>query len=209
MATTTKDYFVIFENTSVDGIKKVYYYDMNKEKLNVYKPKIVLSKNSYINGVINNYIYVTDLKEKKEYKIDIRKEKIEEVDEDQTNYFIYDNNKKVKLSKSDYFLDKQLFNNKLLKNEKVTDTNQLRKEYNYYYFYKNNKFYKVMDNNLKNQILLFELEGIEDWYIIDRAIILVKEGTLYYYDDSNGLKEILTSNELKYNYENIYYLWKN
>ena len=209
MATIVDNYFVLFENTSVAGIKKIYYYDLEKEKLKSFKPKIVLSKNSYINGTFNNEIYVTDLKEKKEYKINIRKEKIEEVDEDQTNYYIYEDNKKINLSKSDYFLKKKFFNNKLLSNKNITKSKELKKEYNYYYYYENNNFYKVLDNNFNNSILLFNLEDIKDWYIVDREVILIKDGTIYHYDDKSGLNEIISSNELKYNYENIYYLWKN
>jgi len=209
MATVTTNYFVLFENTSVNGIKTVYYYDLNKEKLYSFDLNITLEKDSYINGTLDNEVYVTDLKNKKQYKIIINKKKIVEVDEDQTNYFTYDNNKKINLSKSDYFLEKQLFNNKLLTNEEITSSGELKKEYNYYYFYENNRFYKALDNNLKYPILLFEMNDISDWYIVDRGIVLVKEDTLYYYDDMVGLNKILESNELKYNYKNIYYLWKN
>lgn len=209
MATIAGKFFVIFDNRSVDGIKQVFYYDLEKEKLHSFNLDIVLSKKSYINGVIDDEIYITDLKAKKEYKIDISKKEIIEVDEDQTNYFIYENGNKKHLSKSDYFLDNQLFSNKLLTNKEITNSGELRKEYNYYYYYENNIFYKVLENNLAHPITLFKLNNISDWYIVDRGVILIKDDTLYYYDDENGLKEILISNELKYNYKNIYYLWKN
>ena len=68
-------YFVLFENNHVDGIKNIHYYDFEKDKLKIYNPEIVISKDFYINGVVDNLIYVTDNKNKKEYTIDLKKEK--------------------------------------------------------------------------------------------------------------------------------------
>ena len=66
------DYYVLFENNNVEGIKNIYYYDLIKNKLKVYNPDILLSKNFYINGVVDNLIFVTDIKTKKEYTINLR-----------------------------------------------------------------------------------------------------------------------------------------
>ena len=59
MATSIDRYYVIFENTDVNGIKNIYYYDSKKNKLNTFKLKDKIDKDSYINGVVNNIIYVT------------------------------------------------------------------------------------------------------------------------------------------------------
>ena len=82
-------YYVLFENNSVNGIEKVYYYNAEKDKVDSFKLKTKLSKNSYINGVVNNLIYVTDKKAKKEYTVNIKKKSITEIDSDQTKYIIY------------------------------------------------------------------------------------------------------------------------
>lgn len=208
MATTVDKYYVLFENTDVNGIKNIYYYDSKKNKLNTFKLKEKIDKDSYINGVINSIIYVTDRKNKKEYEIDIRKETIERVDND-VNYIIYKDNDKKILSKSDFFMDDQYFNNTFIKDKKVTDSLELVKEGNYYYYYKNGKIYKALETNKENSKLLLELDDIKEWYVFDDAIIIMAKDTIYTYTDKEGLRRIAKSNELKYNYKNIYKIGKN
>ena len=198
-------YYVLFENTSVNGIKNIYYYDINKNKLKTMILKEKISKNSYINGVVDNLIYVTDKEQKKEYIINIKKEKIEEIDNDQTNYIVYRNGKRETLSKSDFFMSEQIFSNYLLIDEKITKSEELKEEYDYYYYIEDNKVYRVMNNN---KVLLFEKEDITDWMIKDREIIILAKDTIYSYTDSAGLRKIVESNELQYNYKNIYDMWK-
>ena len=207
MATSIDRYYVIFENTNVNGIENIYYYDSKKNKLNTFKLKDKLDKDSYINGVVDNYIYVTDRKNKKEYKINISKQKIEQVD-DNLNYIVYENNKKKKLSKSDFFMNDQYFDNVFIKDKKITDSLELIKEGNYYYYFKDNRIYRVLDTNKKYKILLLELEDIKEWKVYDNTIIIMARDSIYTYTDQEGLRKIIKSNELKYNYKNIYKIGK-
>ena len=207
MATATDRYYVLFENTDVNGIKNIYYYDSRSNKLNTFKLKEKLDKDSYINGVIDNIIYVTDRKKKKEYKINISKQKIERIDDD-INYIVYENNEKKTISKSDFFMDDQYFDNAFIKDNKVTDSLELIKENNYYYYYKNNKIYKVLETNKKNSKLLLELDDIKEWKVYDDTIIIMAGNTVYTYTEKEGLRKIVKSNELKYNYKNIYKIGK-
>lgn len=208
MATTVDKYYVLFENTDVNGIKNIYYYDSKKNKLNIFKLKDKLDKDSYINGVIDNVIYVTDRKNKKEYEIDIKKETIERVDND-VNYVIYEDGNKKIISKSDFFMNDQYFNNVNIKDKEVTDSLDLVKEGNYYYYYKNSKIYKALETNKEKSKLLLELDDIKEWYVYDDVIVIMAKDTIYTYTDKEGLRRIVKSNELKYNYKNIYKIGKN
>lgn len=201
-------YYVLFENNSVNGIEKVYYYNAEKDKVDSFKLKTKLSKNSYINGVVNNLIYVTDKKTKKEYTVNIKKKSITEIDSDQTKYIVYDNGEKKELSKSDYFMQNNYFDNNLIKDSKVTNSKELKKEYNYYYFIEDNKLYKALDTNKNHKILLTEVDDVSHWLVRNREVVLLVDDTIYSYDDYSGLRKILTTNELKYNYENIFEVGK-
>ncbi len=198
MSTVNSRYFVLFENSKVTGIENIYYYDLMKDKLKSFKLEKKLDKDSYINGIYNDLIFVTDNKNKKQYAINISKEEIKEVGNEDNNYIIYTNNKKELLNKSDFFLEKQLFNNKLIDNK--------IKEYDYTYQLKGNELYRNLEGY--NKELLFELENISEWNIYDRDILLVSDGILYLYNDEYGLVKILSSNELKYNYKDIVRIWK-
>lgn len=207
MSTVTKRYFVLFENTSVNGIENIYYYDLVKNKLHTYKLDDKLSKDSYINGVVDNLIYVTDKKAKKQYIINIKKEKIEEVGNEERLYQKYQNGNLKQLSKSDFFMTNQYFTNETVK-DKVLKSKDLRKEYNYFYYLEDNNMYRTLDSNKKNPTLLFKLDNIKDWKIIDRDILMIVDDSLYLYNEESGLTKIIESNELKYNYINICNVWK-
>ena len=208
MDCVVSDYYVLFDNSSVNGIENVYYYDINKDKVTSFKLKQKLTKDSYINGVVEDLIYVTDRKQKKEYTINIKDKTIEEIDNDQTKYLVYDNYKKKELSKSDYFMNDVFFDNNLIVDKKVTNSKELKKEYNYYYFIEENKLYKALDTVKSEKILLAELDNIKDWLVKDREVILLVDDTIYSYTEQYGLRKILIANELNYNYENIYEMWK-
>ena len=200
MATTIDGYYILFENTDVNGIENIYYYDSKRNKINTFKLKEKINKDSYINGVVDNIIYITDRKDKKEYKIDIRKETIERIDDD-INYVVYEDNNKKEISKSDFFMNEQYFDN-------IKTIDSEIKNNNYYYYYKNNKIYKRLATNKDNSKLLLELNDIKEWKIYDGKLIIMANDSIYEYTDKEGLRKIVKSNELKYNYKNIYKIGK-
>ena len=202
MATVVDKYYVLFDNSSVKGIQTIYYYDFQKNRLKKMELLKPLSKNSYINGVVNHLIYVTDQKNKKEYTINIRREEIEEIDQDQTSYIIFQEGEQKEVSKSDFFMKQQLFFE-----SKIGEIDGFFSKDSIYYV-QENKFYRVYRNNKKNPILLFEMKDVKDWKVVDEEILILKEDTLYSYTDQTGIREIIESNELKYNFKNIYNLGK-
>ena len=208
LSVTINNYFILLDNTSVEGIKKIYYYDVKKNKINVYKPKIIISKDSYINGTIDEWIYITDKEEKKQYRLNIKKEKIERIDQDETAYITYKNNKKIILSKSDFFMKEQYFTNQSMSDSKISISDDIREKEKIYYFIEDNKMYQSFKINPYHKILLFELNDIKEWSLLENEIMILQNDTIYSYDDQAGLRKILQSNELKYNYKNIYKLGK-
>lgn len=206
MSTTTSNYFVLFENSNVMGIEKIHYYDIKNDKYKIFKLKDKISKDSYINGVYDDLIYVTDNKKKIQYTINIKKEKIEEVGKEELGYIKYTNNKKEEMNKSDFFMKEQLFDNEKIENKKITNSKDLVKEDQIYYYLDNNKFYKNI--NGYNSILLFELDNIKDWKINNKDLIIFVDDLVYIYNDELGLRKIIEYNELNYNYKNIVKYWK-
>lgn len=193
---TINDKFVLLENSSVNGIKNIYYYDYKKKRVRVAKLEKVISKDSYINGIKNNLIYVTDNKLKRQYTLDVNRGKQEEIDEEETVYIAYQEDKKKEMSKSDFFMENQYFEKK--------DSEKIVKE-NITYYRENNKYYKSYSKK-KNPILLFELDNVKEWQVKGNEIVLLREDTIYAYDEQYGLRKILENKEFLYNYEGIYQL---
>lgn len=192
MSCVVDNYFVLFDNTSVQGIQQVFYYDSIKKKVKRMELKEKLSKDSYINGVVDSLIYITDRKNRKQYTLNIFKEQLLNIDKEKTYYVSYQKNKKIKLSRSDFFSKDHIFNS----NTVETDS--------YIYYLENNRIYKYLKGYPKNPILLLQLENIKDWRILEDEVVLIQNEILYSYNDLKGLRKIVENNELNYNYKNIY-----
>ena len=192
MSCIVDNYFVLFDNTSHEGIKTVYYYNLKNNKLKTLKIKKYISKDSYINGVIGSNIYITDNTNKKQFIINIKNKKVQTLNTGTTSYVFYNNEKKKEVSKSDFFLNKQFFINNKIRNITIEkDTNKVIKIYN------------------KKTELLFELDNIKEWSIEGNNIYILSNDTIYSYNEVNGLNKIIEYNELNYNYKNIYKVWSN
>ena len=206
MATTTSKYYVLFENSDVMGIENIHYYDIKKDKYKVYKLKEKISKDSYINGVYDDLIYVTDNKKKIQYTINLKKEEINIVGNEEGYIKYISNSDKEIMTKSDFFMKKQYFTNERIKDSNITKSNDLIKDKKIYYYKDNNKFYKNISGY--NSIYLFSIKDVKDWYLENENIILLVDDTIYQYNDKTGLRKILDYNELNYNNKNIVKFWK-
>lgn len=205
MSIVVDKYYYLFDNRSVNGIKDVYYYDLVKNKLKKISLNEAIDKSSYINGIYKNNIYITDIKNKKEYKLNINNNRLEQVNNDDMGYLVYRNRKREELSKADFYDEKKYFSNYEITNKNISKK-KIREEGSYYYYYEYNNFYRQLKSG--NKELLFYVDSIDDWKVLRNTIIFVKNGILYKYTEYNGLEKILKSNELKYNYLNIYDYWK-
>ena len=206
MSTTTSKYFVLFENSDVMGIENIHDYDIKNDKYKVYKLKEKISKESYINGVYDDLIYVTDKKNKLQYTINIKKEETNVVGKEELGYIKYIYNKKEVLSKSDFFMKEQYFTNERINDNSITNSNDLIKDKQIYYYLEDSKFYKNI--NGYNSTYLFKSDNIKDWHVWYDSIIINIDNAIYQYNDKAGLRKIVEYNELKYNYKDIVKYWK-
>ena len=203
--TVVDDIFVLLKNDSVKGINTIYTYQLNRDKVDTIKLNKKINKNSYINGVNEGLIYITDPKDKKEYTLNPKNGKVKEIDNDQTEYYVFINGERVNMSMSDFFMEKQYFHNR-----PINDINIKKiKEGKYIYSQEDNKIYKAYQDSEKDKVLLFEMAELSDWKVFDDTILLISGASLYSYQEDRGLRELLISKELNYNYENLYMLWKN
>ena len=90
--------------------------------------------------------------------------------------------------------------------EDITSAKTIKRENNYYYYIEDNIFYKNRLDSKKE--VLFAMEDPTEWNVYDSELLILKDDELYLYNSSAGLNRIVKYNELKYNYKNIYYLWK-
>ncbi len=188
------------------------YYRINIKRREKYEISFTdfLSKNAYINAVIDDKIYVTDPKNLIQYEINTDNNKARKIGDTTLNAQYYDGtwhdrnindfkDNQIKFTK-DYSkienLNKYKYNN-------IYETN------NYYYLDNNGEISKVYKKDLSKRVVLFKLDGIKSVQTAKDTIYFIIDDTCFYYHENFGIRRILKRNELKYNYDNIYAVYKN
>ena len=205
-------YYVTLGN--VDGlssISEIYYYNVKDLGKGSILANDSISTKSYLNGVYNNKLYITDLDVEKQYAIAPAYETVEEVGNKELGYKVLKDGKLEKVSKKEFFKEKVYFSG-FVTNEKILKkygTSEIREDGNFYYFKTSDgKIYQAHRDNPYKAVLLFELSNISEWKVNDGDILVVSGDTLYFYNTNSGLSTIAVNNELLYNHENICDFWK-
>lgn len=203
LGTQVGRYYVIPNYDQKYDYRELYRIDMKKNKVKTIKLKEKISKDSFINGVIDNELYLFDKDELIQYKINPKKKKVEEI-----------GNKKDKVLT--YNLKFKRINVYTMRDEetkfKTTDDyiNKLEKTKEIKYIEKNNNtyFYQTDDDNIyyynditKTKVFIIN-KKITDFKLINETIYFISEDTLYSYDFINGLNKLIIYSELSFNSNN-------
>ncbi|MGM9878995.1 MAG: hypothetical protein ACI31R_03120 [Bacilli bacterium] len=203
LGTTIDKYYLIPNYDQKYDYDELYVIDMTKNKVKQRKLKYKISKDSYINGVIEDEVYIFDKDELKQYKISKKGKKIKEVGNKEDGALFY--NLKFETKSVYDFRDEELkfktMKDYISQIEKNTSINYLQSaEDTYYYQTKNNDVYYYNINN-KTKVLLFNKE-ISDFTLVKDTLYFISEDNLYSYDFKEGLRKLITYSELSFNSKN-------
>ena len=194
------EYYIlpIFENKpEYSGVQIINIEDGKKEQI---KFEDEISTNIYINGVVDDKLYFFDKSNLVQYEIDPNKKTYRVVGDKNTNGQYYDGRWATR-NIYDFYKQELMFTNTFpIKGDYV---NAYETSKYYYYYDSNNKFYKVYKQELDNPIFLFQYDDIKEVKVVNDSIYFIHLDTIYRFDET-GIKKIVTNNEFKYNYENIY-----
>lgn len=200
---TVDKYYIVPNYDQKYDYKEFYIINMknNKVKTRTYKKEI--SKDSYINGVIDNEIYLFDKDELKQYKIYKKGKKIKEVGNKEDGVLYYDLGFKTKDVYT--FRDNEMifktFKDYLSKVEENTSLNYIRNDKDSYYYQTNQNDVYYYNIHNKQKVLLFN-KKISDFILISDTIYFISGDTLYSYNSNKGLKKLVVYSELQFNPKN-------
>lgn len=203
LGTKVDKYYIVPNYDEKYDYSKLYVINMTNDKVKERELKQEISKDSYINGIIEDEIYLFDKDELKQYKINKNGKKVKEVGNKKEGVLYY--NLGFKTIDAYTMRDKELtfktFEDYISKIEKNTTIKHIvNSKDTYYYQTKNNNVYYYNTNN-KTKVLLFNKE-IPDFMLINDTLYFVSEDTLYSYEYQTGLKKLVTYSELSFNSKN-------
>ena len=195
-------YYVIPNYDDKHDFKEIYVYNMKNDKKKTIKLKNKISTDSYINGVVDKKIYLTDKDNLIQYKIDPKKRKVEEVGNINDGGLTYQNNEFKSINM--YEFRKTQIKYEQNYTDIISNYQYINKVNNNYYYLNNNTFYKYNSTFGVTQVL-FKSEA-ENIVMNNEDIYFIKDNKLYLYD--GYLKEILKYDELSFNSDNRYAVYK-
>lgn len=203
LGTKVDKYYIIPNYDEKYDYSKLYVINMTNDKVKERDLKQEISKDSYINGIIDDEIYLFDKDELKQYKINKKGKKVKEVGNKKEGVLYY--NLGFKTIDAYTMRDKELtfktFEDYISKIEKTTTIKHIvNSKDTYYYQTKDNNVY-YYNTNSKTKVLLFNKE-ISDFMLINDTLYFVSEDTLYSYEYQTGLKKLVTYSELSFNSKN-------
>lgn len=201
-------YYIVFNTDNMNHklfYKELFIYDMEDNKLSTIKLNKELSIDTYINGVYDNKLYITDVDALVQYSINPKNKKVEEIGSIDNGFYTVNNNNLVPGKLKNNIFSTTITNNNI---GKLYKTNSIYKSLNSYYFISDDGFYQIINNDYKNPIKLFNFPSIKEVKIKDGYISFIVDDTIYLYSDGVGLRPVIKDSELKYNYKNIYDFWK-
>lgn len=196
------NFYLIPKYSQKPEISSYYIIDILKEKKSELKLDNKLSTNIYVNGIIDNKLYLFDKSNIIQYQLDPQQKEIKPVG-DKNSIQFYDG-EWIDYNPYDYIKKDKKFNIVNSSKEFSFEYEEIFETPNCYYFYtKDEAFYRVYKNNLQQPILLFKFNNFSEVQLTNNKIYFISNNNLYRYDKS-GIKTIVSRDEFKYNSENIY-----
>lgn len=204
------NYYVIPNYDQRLEVDTFYVFNLINNKKKMIKSKNKISKDSYINGIVDDKIYIFDVDNLLQYEINPKKKKIKEVGNKKNEGLFYDG-KWHNISVYDLRDEQIKFSTSYDYLEDIVDVTSLKyiskNDELYYYLDFDDNFF-VYDSISDVKTLLFNVSSLSYVTNVLDDIYFIKENTLYLYNKSVGIKAIFVYEELRFNTKNRVAIYK-
>ncbi len=185
------------------NIRGYYCVDLTTRIINFYEFNESVSRNMYVQGVVDNKLYILDKSNKKQYALDPVKKSKEEVGSVQSQALLYNGKSFDKVGIQD-LVDKETAFIDTDYQDAIKDdyVRAFATEVAYFYYNKDNEFYKIYKDDPTTKIFLFKSDKVKDVAVSGNNLYYIEGNNIYRFNDT-GRKTLITYNELSYNNQNI------
>ena len=203
LGTIVNKYYLLADYDENHSYKHFYRIDMTKNKIKKFKVKKEISKDSYINGVIDDDVYIFDKDNLVQYKINPNKKKQKEVGNKENKVLNYDLGfKRINVYKMrDEEIRFKTIDNYIDKLEKNTNIKYIEKDKDSYYYQTDNDDVYYYNTNSKIKVLLFN-KKISDFKLVNNNLFFISDDTLYSYSIDKDINKLIKYSELSFNPDN-------
>jgi len=199
-------YYLIPKLSNLAYFNTYYKYDVELGSKDEITLPQNISKQSYINGIYDNKLYIFDKSNLSQYEINTKNDDVTEVGNTNENGVIYRNGILESISVYDLNKDNITFTEDLT-NYLNIDFDNIYFDNKYIIYEKDGYFYKAYKKYLNNPIFLFKEDNINSLVTKYGNIYYVKDDTIYKHN-TYGTFPMAIKNELKFNYDNIFDIYK-
>ncbi len=195
-------YYVSADYDEKQEFSNIYIVNLYTGKYKKIKTPDYISFDSYIQGVVDNNVYIYDVNNEKQYKIDIDNYSVSEVGDANKGIKYYDGNwSYISAIKAN---NKELFKNKNFKEKNGFYTYHFGNKLSgfYYYYFKSDdeyEIYRAHSQYKKIKKCLFTVKDINDILFIEDYVFFKYKDSIKVYSDYSGIKTIINNEELEFN----------
>lgn len=199
------DCYVIINTDQKHEFDELFIVYLKSGKKKTWKLKQKISTDCYFLGTVNQVIYLFDRDNLVEYALDFKKRKIEIVGNVKNNGKYYDGiswqDKNIYDFKKQNLEFPTTLKNKQIE-KKYTDAQIYGGTRKYYFLYNHHLYiyYPVFDC----YILLIENMELKEVSVLNSSIYFIDQDSLYSYDQNKGLRKLVTSHEIQFNFYHAY-----
>ena len=208
------NYYITADYSAKQQFRTFYFVELSTGKKKEAKAPNYISFDSYIQGIVDNKLYIYDKDNEKQYEIDTNALEVKEVGNERKRIKYYRNGEwdKITVTKA----------NTEIKFKYVVEDSDLTKfdyiylvggeKSGYYYMYEKSgnayKVYRAPRQNKKHIKYLFKVANIEDVYYVEDYVYYKSGNKLMYYSDYTGNRTVLEYNELEFNENLVFGVYK-
>ena len=206
LSTFVGDNYVVADYNEEYEFRKFYVTNIKTQKKSTITFDKKISMYSYIQGVVNNSIYIIDTANKLQYEVDVKKQTVTIVGNENNGIKIYKNGTWEKGNIYDAINAKLYFNNieTMYNGIQYSRVDNIGGEKSgYYYLYQNNgnnyDVYRINKQNENYKTYLFTTDDIENIIYDFDSVIYKSDKYIKKYSDLTGNKKIAQYDEVEFN----------
>lgn len=209
-------YYLVADYEQPFEIDRFYLVNLEKNKKEVIESKYMISKDSYVQGIVENSVYLYDRSNQKQYEINVVDKTVYEVGNANLKIQYYDGTKWSKKEMYDIATTDIYFETYPKVVEKDSDYDKVIRvggtETGYYYYFQNigdmYKVYRAPVQNSKIKTYVFTTTSLSQIYYVEDDVYFMNHNDVRKFCEVSGIQTVLTNSEFEFNSTILYGIYE-